>query len=227
MSSKQAFVNVVEVMGGDIAVINAASRLSKTHGEITERDKTVLRQIVRYGRGRPFEQAIFSFYIKVPMFVAMEWIAEQIGSFNIVETSEPEFYNPREWRMREQQPAEGKTAKAKKDAEAARDEDKKINNDNARTAAENVNNYAGMMYKFAIEAGVTEEHARLLLPASTYVEFRWVVNARDLMRFISMHVPNGRVVRELRLYAAFVEKMFKDAMPASYEAFVAAEKKAP
>jgi thymidylate synthase (FAD) len=81
-------------------------------------------------------------------------------------------------------------------------------------------------YEQLVEAGVARELARAVLPVGAYTEFYWTVNARSLMNFLSLRSAEA-AQREIRRYAEACEQLFATAMPVTYEAFVANERRAP
>lgn len=74
--------------------------------------------------------------------------------------------------------------------------------------------------------GVAKEHARLILPLNLYTEFRWTVNARSLMNFLALRT-HPTAMKEIRLYAMWIEQLFKNEMPVTHAAWIQNEKVAP
>ncbi len=72
----EAFIEFVEIMGGDLAVVG------KTSGEMTERDERVVQRLLHDQNSAVFGQSVMTWYIRCPVFVAREWSIHQIGVFN-------------------------------------------------------------------------------------------------------------------------------------------------
>jgi thymidylate synthase (FAD) len=221
--SSHAFVQVVEMMGGDLAVVNSARvSYAKSSMELTEKDQRLIHRLLRDKHGTPFEQAVFTFYIKCPIFVAREWMRHRIGSFNEVsgryKKLDTEYYTPRRFRMPDPDRVQMdyKYKDAPDDIDAA-----------ARAAVQSVYEYVTKTYDYLVDdLGIAKEHARIVVPVSIYTEFRWTVNARALMNFIALRT-HPTAMREIRTYASGIEKMFADAMPVTHAAFVENGKVAP
>lgn len=218
-----AFVQVVEMMGGDLAVVNSARvSYAKSSAELTDKDERLIHRLLRDKHGTPFEQAVFTFYIKCPIFVAREWMRHRIGSFNEVsgryKKLDTEFYTPKKFRMPdpERVQMDYKYKDAPDEVDAA-----------ARAAVQNAYEYLTKTYDYLVDdLGIAKEHARIILPVGIYTEFRWTVNARALMNFIALRT-HPTAMREIRIYAAGIEEMFSNAMPVTHAAFVENGKVAP
>lgn len=77
---QHAFINLVETMGGDLAVVNSA-RVSygSSSVELTEKDERLISRLLRDHHGTPFEQSVMTFYVRCPIFVAREWFRHRMG----------------------------------------------------------------------------------------------------------------------------------------------------
>lgn len=218
-----AFVQVVEMMGGDLAVVNSARvSYAKSSAELTEKDERLINRLLRDQHGTPFEQAVFTFYVKCPIFVAREWMRHRVGSFNEVsgryKKLDTEFYTPKKFRM----PDPERVQMDYKYADAPDNIDKL-----ARDAVGTVYEYIAKTYDYLVDdLGIAKEHARIILPVGIYTEFRWTVNARALMNFIALRT-HPTAMREIRTYATAIENMFSNAMPATHAAFVENGREAP
>ena len=212
--SEHAFVELVDKMGGDLAVVNSA-RVSygKSSMEMTEKDERLIHRLLRDRHGTPFEQSTMTFYIRCPIFVAREHMRHRIGSFNEISGRYKElqcdFYVPAKFRV----PApEGKQMDyGYVDAPAA------LNADAQEIVADT---YASIeaAYKTLLDMGIAKEHARIVLPVGIFTEFRWTVNARSLMNFLSLRTAPGAMA-EIRGYANFIEQLWKGFMPITHQAF--------
>jgi len=222
MSEKHAYVNLVDTMGGDLAVVNSA-RVSygKSSVELNDRDRRLIHRLLRDRHGTPFEQSVMTFYVRCPIVVAREWFRHRMGSFNEISGRytklETDFYVPRQFRV----PAPD-TAQMDYQYASASDEQ----NARATEALENLYDFAERTYEYLLELGIAKEHARLALPVGVYTEFRWTVNARALMNFLALR-NHASAMREIRGYAQVVERFFADFMPVTHEAFVEYGRVAP
>lgn len=217
-----AFINIVDAMGGDLAVVNGA-RVSYGGSvtELNEKDKRLIGRLLRDHHGTPFEQAVFTFYVRCPIFVAREWFRHRIGSFNEIsgryKELECDFYTPKKFRM----PDPERVQMDYKYMDADDETNKK-----AAAIANRLYQDAAIAYRELLDLGIAKEHARIVLPVGIYTEFRWTVNARALMNFLTLrNAPDA--MGEIRTYAMGIEKLFSDQMPVTYAAYIDAGRVAP
>jgi thymidylate synthase (FAD) len=176
---------------------------------------------VRERHGTPFEHNAFRFHVRCPIFVAREWFRHRIGSFNEFSMryakATDDFYVPQAEDVRTQVGKPGAYTFEPVEPELA---------ERAREELQAVYDHAYSTYESLVEAGVAREVARAALPVGAYTEFFWTVNARSLMNFISLR-NHENAQREIRVYAAALEGFLARAMPVTYEAFVANDRRAP
>jgi len=222
------FVRLVERMGGDGAVVQAARVSFDSGSKGEEKDKRLIDFLIRHGHGTPFEHACLKFHVACPVFVARQWFRHRLGSFDerwgegliedaghsINEVSyrytevEDRFYVPAALR-----------AQARDDRQASREDDfadEAALIELVREAHEFV--YA--RYRKLLAAGVARELARGLLPLNTYTQFYWTCNARSLMHFLKLRA-DAHAQSEIRAYAEAVARVFKASMPWTFQSFLA------
>jgi thymidylate synthase (FAD) len=208
----KGFVQLVDFMGGDLAVVRGA-RVSfgqETKGD--ERDRKLINYLMKHEHGTPFEMAIFKFHIKAPIFVARQWFRHRIGSYNeisyrYVEVKD-EFYVPQELRA---QDAKNKQASFSGYFSPEQNEE-------GRALIEAANASAYEKYQQLLNMGVAREVARIVLPVSMYTQFYVAYNARSLMNFVRLRLGEGAQY-EIKQYAEAMNQIFKDKMPWTYAAF--------
>lgn len=223
----KGFVRLVERMGGDNAVLQAArvSYGSGSKGE--EQDRKLINFLLKNQHGTPFEHALLKFHVKAPIFVTRQWFRHRLGTFDegggqgLLETSghsineisyrytevKEEFYVPDRLRV-----------PAAQDKQASQNQTLP---DEAELLElfEATNQLAYERYQRLIEAGVARELARTILPVATYTQFYWTCNARSLMNFLKLRA-NEHAQLEIRAYAEAIAAMFKAVMPWTFEAFI-------
>lgn len=208
----KGFVQLVDFMGGDLAVVRGA-RVSfgqETKGD--ERDRKLINYLMKHEHGTPFEMAIFKFHIKAPIFVARQWFRHRIGSYNeisyrYVEVKD-EFYVPNELRAQDT-----KNKQASFSGSFSPEQ-----NEQGRSLIEAAHELAYEKYQQLLNMGVAREVARIVLPVSMYTQFYVAYNARSLMNFIRLRLGEGAQY-EIRQYAEAMNQIFKDKMPWTYAAF--------
>lgn len=211
----RGFVNLVNFMGGDLAVV-ASARVSTgitpeeaSKGE--ERDQKLISYLMKHRHGTPFEHSAFTFFVKVPIFVAREWQRHRVGSYNEMSGRYteflPEFYIPT--KFRQSAPNNKQGSEILNDPHA--DEWLKTHIDKMTLSAYD-------NYKHLLNNGVAKELARLVLPLNTYTQYYWTVNARALMNFLNLRCGED-AQWEIRQYAEAIKPVFKEKMPMTYLAW--------
>lgn len=177
----------------DMAVVSAArvSYLGKSKGP--ERDRKLLNYLVKNHHDSPLEMVQFKFIVKAPLFVARQWMRHRTASYNEVSrryTSESiEFYVPDEIR------AQATTNKQASDGQL--DDN---TSDVVRWAFVKDTQASLNVYRIMLEAGVSREMARMVLPQNMYTTFMVSVNLRNLLHFVDLRADN-HAQYEIRVYA--------------------------
>ncbi len=207
----KGFVKLVEFMGGDRAVVQAA-RVS--HGEGLkgeEKDKKLIRYLLKHQHMTPFEHAVFKFHIKCPIFVARQWFRHRWASYNEISGRYTEY--PDEYYMPVKLRGQSQKDKQSSDFISIPDEKKLIKE------IEEIQERVFGFYRKLLEQGVARELARMVLPLSLYTQFYWTINARSLMNFINLRA-DYHAQWEIRQYAEAIAEIFREKMPWTYQAFV-------
>ncbi|MFN0151463.1 MAG: FAD-dependent thymidylate synthase [bacterium] len=204
------FIRLVDVMGDDTAVVQAA-RVSYGQGSKgEEKDKKLIAFLMKNHHETPFEMANFKFHARTPIFVARQWFRHRWGSFNEISGRYTElayeFYVPA--RLRRQL---AKNYQFEESFDAA---------ENARVREQLAAHFQASyrLYAELLEKGVAKEEARIVLPLSLYTEFYWSVNARALMNFLKLRAE-VHAQYEIRVYAEAALEIFRERMPWTCEAF--------
>lgn len=209
-------------MGGDLSVVNAA-RVSYDvrHEYMEEGDDKLINYLLKHKHGTPFEHNLFTFNVKLPLFVAREWIRHRIGSFNEVSMRytkiDPQFYIPDWWDVRKRVGKPGAYTYEPAESDLAF---------RFRTKLEDYSAAARDAYNESLELGIAPEQARLFLPVNVYTQWWWSCNARSLLNFLALrNAPTAQW--EIQEYAKVIENFFAAEMPATADAFAANGRNAP
>lgn len=207
-------VRLVDYSGGDARVVVAARQSTTGATKTPQEDRKFIHFLMREGHHTPFEMVNFTFEVKLPIFVARQWIRHRIGSFNEFSgrysEMKDEFYVPEPERIRKQD----KKNKQGSSAEELTGDQKLDFIADIREGQFSAHD----RYKKALEAGVSKELARIGLPVSTYTQWYWNVNLRSLFNFLHLRL-DSHAQWEIQQYAKVVEKMARAVAPWSYEAF--------
>jgi len=208
------FVCLVDCMGDDSSVVQAA-RVS--YGEGTRRvsdDRTLIRYLMRHRHTTPFEMAELKFLVRVPMDCWRQWIRHRTASVNEYSTrysvavDSTQTTLPHEWRTQAEQNRQGSGAPLPDDLGKQLSEDEHHFQVTARH-----------VYQKRLEAGVAREQARKDLPLSTYTEAYWKIDLHNLLHFLALRM-DAHAQKEIRDYAATIgEQIVRPLFPVVWEAF--------
>ncbi len=204
------FVRLVDVMGDDKAIVQAA-RVSYGDGVKTvSEDRGLIRYLMRKRHTSPFEMAEFKFHVKMPIFVARQWARHRTASMNEVSARysvmKDEFYQPNE--------ARSQSTKNKQGSEAGpADLDSWFN---GRTSW--ISEVAFEAYSAFIKAGISRELARVILPLNLYTEFYWKIDLHNLLHFLHLRMDE-HAQEEIRVFADAIAGIVKERFPLAWDAF--------
>ncbi len=196
--------------------------------ETSDRDRGLIRYLMRDRHGSPFEHNSFTFYIEGPIFVFREFMRHRIASYNEesgrYREMRPVFYVPGRDRKLVQKGKPGAY-----DFYDGTDEQHAVVDAAYRAQCES----AFAAYQQMLDAGVAREVARGVLPLTLFSSMYVTMNARSLMNFLSLrtkredtHFPSFPQ-REIEMVAEKMEEFFAEAMPLTYDAFNAGGRVAP
>lgn len=209
----QGYVMLVEVMGDDDAIVQAA-RVSYAKGtKKTSNDRGLLRYLMRSRHTSPFEQARIKLEIKLPIFVERQWVRHRTASLNEMSARysvlPDEFYIPDANDVQRQ----SKTNKQGRE-EALSTESTEGYLSSLRETCSG----AYEAYEQALAAGVTRELARCLLPVNVYTSKVWTMDLHNLLHFLRLRMdPHAQ--QEIREFANAIAKIVKVWVPWTWEAF--------
>jgi thymidylate synthase (FAD) len=207
------FVRVVDTMGDDSAVVQAArvSYGSGTKGVREDRD--LIRFLLRQRHTSPFEMAEIKLHCKMPIFVARQWVRHRTANINEVSARYSElpgdFYIPDLDQIREQS---GTNKQGRGDAVL----DTLAHNFRDSTQGHSLNSYAA--YGADLQSGIARELARINLPLNIYTEWYWKVDVHNLLHFLNLRA-DGHAQYEIRVYADAILKFVEEWMPETHGAF--------
>jgi len=207
------YVVLVDYMGNDAAIVQAA-RVSYGKGTRAVRDdRGLIRYLMRHRHTTPFEMVEFKFLVRLPIFVARQWIRHRTASVNEFSqrysVAHDEFEVPPVEEVRHQST---RNRQGRGEALPAETVDR-FRNDLERVASD-----AYAAYTRALDSGVARETARLLLPVAYYTEWYWKSDLWNIFHFLSLRLdPHAQ--EEIRLYAAEMAKIVRLVAPVAYEAF--------
>ncbi len=220
------FIRVIDYMGDDDAVVQAA-RVSYGRGtrKVSE-DRGLINYLMRHWHTTPFEMAEIKIHVKLPIFVARQWIRHRTASINEYSARysvlDREFYLPEASQLKAQSSANRQgRGEALAPDEAANVLDL-LREDGERTYA----NYAWMLNEDPDGArvdperdGLARELARINLTLATYTQWYWKTNLHNLMNFLRLRA-DVHAQYEIRVYADALLDVMARWVPLSHEAFL-------
>jgi thymidylate synthase (FAD) len=208
------FVCLVDVMGDDGSVVQAA-RVS--YGAGTKRvsdDRTLIRYLLRHRHTTPFEMAEIKLLVRVPMDCWRQWIRHRMASVNEYSTrysiaiDSTQTTPPDQWRSQAQENRQGSGAQLPTEtgAELTASE-RKLQEESRR------------VYQERLEQGVAREQARKDLLLSTYTEAYWKIDLHNLLHFLALRM-DAHAQQEIRDYACTIgQQIVAPLFPIVWEAF--------
>lgn len=208
------FVCLVDVMGDDSSVVQAA-RVS--YGEGTKKasdDRTLIRYLLRHRHTTPFEMVELKFLVRVPMDCWRQWIRHRTANVNEYSTrysiaiDSAQATPIDEWRTQSQTNRQGSESFLPTDV------GEKL------TASETeLQTLCRRVYQERLDLGVAREQARKDLPLATYTEAYWKVDLHNLLHFLALRMDSHAQL-EIREYSATIgRKIVQPLFPAVWEAF--------
>lgn len=211
------FIRVVDYMGDDAAICQAA-RVSYGKGtKSVQNDEGLIRYLMRHWHSTPFEMCEVKLHVKLPVFVARQWIRHRTANVNEYSARysilDREFYIPAPEHIAAQSVVNNQgRGEALTGAEAARVLDI-LKTDSERS----YDNYQAMISDDG-QRGLARELARMNLPANIYTQWYWKVDLHNLLHFLRLRA-DAHAQYEIRVYADAICSVVADWVPFAYVAF--------
>ncbi|MBL3586962.1 FAD-dependent thymidylate synthase [Rhodovulum sulfidophilum] len=211
------FVRVVDYMGDDAAICQAA-RVSYGRGtKAVSNDEGLIRYLMRHWHSTPFEMCEVKFHVKLPVFVARQWIRHRTANVNEYSARysilDREFYIPAPDALAAQSTVNNQgRGEVLEGEEAARVLDI-LKTDAGRC----YDNYEAMLGQDG-QKGLARELARMNLPANIYTQWYWKCDLHNLFHFLRLRA-DSHAQYEIRVYAQTICEIVADWVPLAYKAF--------
>jgi thymidylate synthase (FAD) len=208
------FVRVVDYMGNDESIVQAA-RVSYGKGtkKVSE-DRGLIRYLLRHRHSTPFEMCEIKFHVRVPMDCWRQWIRHRMANVNEYSTrysvaiDAMQKTTPDEWRVQSTDSKQGSAGYL----------DKKRGEEFTRKEKE-LQDHCRAAYEERLAAGIAREQARKDLPLSTYTEAYWKCDLHNLLHFLALRM-DMHAQEEIRDYASVIgNEIVAKWVPAAWEAF--------
>jgi thymidylate synthase (FAD) len=210
------FVRVIDYMGDDSSVVQAA-RVSYGSGtKSTRQDQGLINYLMQNRHTTPFEMCEIKFHIKLPIFIARQWIRHRTASVNEYSARysvlDKEFYIPQIANIATQSTTnnQGRGDDAI-DAERASQIQQLLRDDASRC----YDNYTGLLE----QDNLSRELARMNLNLNFYTQWYWKIDLHNLLHFLKLRA-DSHAQYEIRAYAKVMLEIVKQWVPLCYNAFV-------
>ena len=209
----KGFVRLVDYYGSDSRIVQSA-RVSYGEGTKTiSQDGALIDYLLRHQHTSPFEQVVFTFHLKMPIFVARQWVRHRMARMNEVSgrysIMKGEFYVP-------ENSCISKQSTNNKQGRGEVFEEKQAKEFQAEFIEGQQKAYE--VYKDMVEKGIAREIARINLPLALYTEFYWQMDLHNLFHFLKLRL-DSHAQYEIRLYAEKILEIIKTVCPMAVNSF--------
>ena len=218
------FIRVVDYMGNDDAITQAA-RVSYGAGTRNKRDdEGLIRYLMRHRHSTPFEMCEIKLHVKLPVFVARQWIRHRTANVNEYSARysilDREFYTPKPGHLAAQSTTNAQGRGEVLSGEEAENALRILREDAARTFdhyEEMLNEREGTQID-SNRRGLTRELARINLPLGIYTQWYWKTDLHNLLHFLELRADR-HAQYEIRAYAEAIGELVAAWVPAAWRAF--------
>ena len=220
------FIRVIDYMGDDTSIVQAA-RVS--YGKGTKKvstDSGLIKYLMRHWHSTPFEMCEIKYHVKLPIFIARQWIRHRTANVNEYSARysilDKEFYLP----AVENLAAQSQSNRQGRGDILTGDQAKKVLDLLKKDAEQTYDNYETMLnerYDGSVidekQVGLARELARMNLTLNTYTQWYWKTDLLNLMNFLRLRADH-HAQYEIRAYADVMLDTLKRWVPTTYEAFM-------
>jgi len=220
------FIRVIDYMGDDTSIVQAA-RVSYGKGtKQVSTDSGLIKYLMRHWHSTPFEMCEIKYHVKLPIFIARQWIRHRTANVNEYSARysilDKEFYLPSQENLAAQskinRQGRGEVLEGKRAEEVL-----SLLKDDAETTYQNYEKMLNQKYDGSTidesKKGLARELARMNLTLNTYTQWYWKTDLLNLMNFLRLRVDH-HAQYEIRAYADVMLNSLKLWVPITYEAFM-------
>ena len=219
------FVRVIDYMGDDSAIVQSA-RVSYGKGtKQISNDKGLIKYLMRHRHSTPFEMCEIKFHIKLPIFIARQWIRHRTANVNEYSARysilDKEFYIP----SIENVAAQSTINNQGRGEVLSSDEAAEVISILKKDAEQTYANYETLLNENpngesidSSKPGVARELARMNLTLNTYTQWYWKIDLNNLLHFLALRA-DAHAQYEIRVYADIMMDIVKKWVPIAADAF--------
>ena len=222
----QGFIRVIDYMGDDAAIVQAA-RVSYGRGtKQVSNDRGLINYLMRHRHTSPFEMCEIKLHIKLPIFIARQWIRHRTANVNEYSARysvlEEAFYTPEPEHLAAQSQTNRQGRAEVLEGTESSDTLERIkahSSESYELYLDLLNEDRDAEVKDPEKKGLARELARMTLPLNTYTEWYWKIDLHNLLHFSALRA-DSHAQYEIRAYAEVLLDVLQRWVPLAYEAFV-------
>ena len=214
----KGFIRIVDYMGNDSSIVQAA-RVS--YGKGTKKkslDEGLIRYLLRHKHTTPFEMCEIKLHVKLPIFIARQWIRHRTANVNEYSARysilDKEFYIPDPRNLAAQSKINNQGRGEILEAEDAQRVLEILKNDSDRSYT----NYENLLSSDG-KPGLARELARMNLPTNIYTQWYWKTDLHNLFNFLRLRADK-HAQYEIRVYAEIISEIVEKWVPKAFKAFL-------
>jgi thymidylate synthase (FAD) len=220
------FIRVMDYMGNDTAIVQAARVSYGTGTKQTNQDKGLINYLMRHKHSTPFEMCDIKFHIKLPIFIARQWIRHRTASVNEYSARYSilgnEFYMPKREHLSPQSIINKQGRQEQTVPPEVADRVLQLLEEDAKNAYAhyvemmNEDEHGNIIDENTV--GIARELARMNLSLNYYTEWYWKINLHNLLHFLALR-SDSHAQYEIRVYADKMLEIVKAWVPLTFDAF--------
>lgn len=219
------FVRVIDYMGDDNAIVQSARVSYGTGTKSVQDDRNLIRYLMRHRHSTPFEMCEIKFHVKLPIFIARQWIRHRTANVNEYSARysilDQDFYLPDPENIAAQSAINNQGRGTTLSPEEAHQVLEILRSDAQRCYRHYVKllNEPDHPEHDPNRSGIARELARMNLTLNTYTQWYWKIDLHNLLHFLALRA-DSHAQQEIREYANVMINMVKEWVPHTYEAFL-------
>lgn len=206
----KGYVQLIDYMGNDERIVDAA-RLCVGSTKGSQQDERLINYLLKNGHTSPFEQVVFTFKIKAPIFVIRQWFRHRTARINEVSGRyaefNPEFYTPDVNNIRLQHQSNKQMSGDYADEKLSE-----------QIVEEFKHEQKLLKDWYKKKLVISKEQARINLPLSLYSEFFWQMDLNNMFKFLKLRC-DSHAQQEIRVYSNIILDIIRDIVPIAVSAF--------
>jgi len=210
----KGYVVLEDYMGNDEDIVNTARSTLEKKTKKTRTDEGLLRYLLRHQHTTPFEMVELKFFAKMPLFVARQWVRHRTASINEYSGRYSkmltDYYVPA---LEDIQAQSRFNRQGREKGILSKDIQLNFQKDVIETSEK-----AYKLYEKYINAGVSKELDRIILPVNFYTQWTWKSNLYNTLHFLNLRM-DPRAQLDIRKYANIMAGIVKVIVPITYKAF--------